>query len=266
MKEYTISEVAKMFGICSELLRNYERRGLIAPLRGENGYRTYTNPDIYVLSGIRFLRNAGYSLEDIEKLYQATYEEALGIRQNRCDELEKEIAYLQLKLQAMRKEYDDFEHLKYSDDTITWTTSPAMLRVNNQINDFFQTNNLNILGWVEHLPIVRISPAFSKEALLNGQAEVRFGYAVPLEYAKPLGLSQTPGAELKEPEACLTTLVSSQGETYLNSHMLEHVLAFCQEQNLELTGDVWGITVGVYMQEGCPQRFHRLYIPVASNA
>lgn len=262
MKEYNISEVAKMFGISSESLRNYERRGLVAPLRNESGYRTYTKPDIYTLSGIRFLRNAGYSLEDIELLFHCSYEEALATRQKRCDELEQEIAYLQLKLKAIRKERDDFQAL-YEND-ISWTTSPAMLRVDNQINDYFLTNNPVILKWVDHLPIVRISPAFSKEAILNGQDEVRFGYAVPEEVAKPLGLDNTPGIERKESQACLTTVLCSQGENYINARMLGYVLQFCQEQHLKLTGDVWGITIGVYREAGQIKRHHRLYIPVSS--
>ncbi len=261
MREYNISEVAKMFGICSESLRNYERRGLIAPLRGENGYRTYTNPDIYMLSGIRFLRNAGYSLEDVEKLCRATYDEGLDIRRARCKELEKEIDYLTCKLQAMRTEYDEFESLKNCDG-IAHTTSPAMLRLNNQVNDFFLTDDANILEWVEHMPIVRISPAFSREAVLSGRDEVRFGYAVPLELARLLGLDNTPGAEIKEPQACLTTVVCSQGEHYLSSRMLKHVLQSCREQRLALTEDIWGITIGAHMKGGRVTRCHRLYIPV----
>ncbi len=260
MKEYNISEVAKMFGICSESLRNYERRGLVAPLRNESGYRTYTKPDIYILSGIRFLRNAGYSLEDIELLFQSDYAQALSIRQKRCEELEQEIAYLQLKLQAMRKECDDFASL--NGNSMSWTTSPAMLRIDNQINDSFLTGNPAILEWVDHLPIVRISPAFSKEAILSGQDEVRFGYAVPLEFAKPLGLDNTPNAEIKKSQACLTTIVCTQGDNYLSARMLGHVLQFCQEQHLELTGDVWGITIGVHRKEDQLLRCHRLYIPV----
>ncbi len=264
MKEYNISEVAKMFGISSELLRNYERRGLIAPLRSEKGYRIYTKPDIYVLSGIRFLRNAGYSLEDIEKLYKATYEEALFIKGSRCEELQKEVAYLQLKLQAMRKDFEDFQGLACNADGIDWTTSPAMLRVNNQVNDFFLTDDKGILDWVEHMPIVRISPAFSREAILKGRDEVRFGYAVPLEFAQTLQLDNTPGAEIKEPAHCLTTIVRSHGKKYLSARMLENVLRFCDDQNLEITGDVWGITVGVYVKGGRDMRCHRLYIPVAA--
>ncbi len=261
MREYNISEVAKMFGISSESLRNYERKGLIAPLRGENGYRTYTKPDIYSLSGIRFLRNAGFSLEDVEKLCRATYDEGLAIRRTRCQELEKEIEYLTCKLQAMRTEYDDFESLK-SCDSIARTISPAMLRLNNQVNDSFLIDDASILEWVEHMPIVRISPAFSKEAVLSGRDEVRFGYAVPLELARPLKLDRTPGAEIKKPQECLTTVICSRGERYLSSCMLKHVLQSCRDQSLTLTEDVWGITIGTHTEDGQIIRCHRLYFPV----
>lgn len=263
MKEYNISEVANMLDISSESLRKYERRGLIAPLRNENGYRAYTKPDIYILSGLRLLRNAGYSLDEIKKLNKASYEEVLLLKKKRCEELENEIEYRQLVLQALQKEYEELKALESEAHLIKWTNSPAMLRVTNQINDTFMVEDKNIVRWVEHLPIVCVSPSFSKEAVLNGCDEVRFGYAVPLSLAQKLGLSKTPGAEVKPSIKCLTAIVYSEDENYLNARMLKRVLEFCDEKNLEVSGEVWGMTISKHREEGATRRYHRLYIPVS---
>lgn len=262
MKEYNISEVANMLGISSESLRKYERLGFIAPLRNENGYRVYTKPDIYVLSGLRVLRNEGYSLNEIKKLVEAPYEEVLFLKKKRCESLQKEIAYQQLVLQALQKEYEELEAIKSDANKVKWAMNPAVLRVTNQINDTFSVDDKDTVRWIKHLPIVCVSPSFSKEAVLNGRDEVRFGYAVPLELAPELGLSKTPGAEVKSAIKCLTTIVYSEDENYLNARMLSGVLEFCAEQNLEVSGEVWGMTISKHQDEGATRRYHRLYIPV----
>lgn len=266
MRKYNIGEAAKIMGISSESLRNYERRGLLAPLRDENGYRTYTRADIYLLSTIRVLRNAGYSFSSINHLLGASYEEALRTKQQRCAEMEEELMHLQLKLQALKDECEEYQALKKNAKNIRETVSPAMLRINNQINDEFLLHHKGIQRWIRHLPAVRISPSFSREAVLQARHEVRFGYAVSLEHAARLHLDATPGAEVMPPRSCLSTIIHSRGENYLHAGMLHEVLRYCAENALEIDGDAWGITLGAHIEEGEACRYHRFYIPIKKRA
>ncbi|MDR1620664.1 MAG: MerR family transcriptional regulator [Clostridiales bacterium] len=263
MKKYNISQTARMLGLSSELLRHYERKGLLAPLRNENGYRAYTRPDIYILSGIRMLRNAGYSLKDIERLFAASYEEALALRKQRCAKIEEEIEHSKLVLEALREEYGEIAMLRENHGAITRAVSPPMLRVNNQVNDsFLVERGGSILRWVEHMPIVKVSPSFSKDAVLAGREEIRFGYAVPLALAERLGLAGTDGAEIKPETDCLTTVVYSIGANYLDARSLGHIPDYCYKEGLRIAGDPWGLTIATITDDGQHNRFHRFYIPV----
>ena len=61
MKEdYTIHEIAGLYGVGPDALRYYERLGLIRPRRGENGYRLYSLGDVQRLTVIRDLRELGF--------------------------------------------------------------------------------------------------------------------------------------------------------------------------------------------------------------
>lgn len=62
---YTIHEIAELYGVGSDALRYYERLGLVRPRRGPNGYRLYGLTDIYRLTIIRDLRQLGFSMERI---------------------------------------------------------------------------------------------------------------------------------------------------------------------------------------------------------
>ncbi|WP_175623749.1 MerR family transcriptional regulator [Paenibacillus amylolyticus] len=61
-----IKEAASRLGISARAIRFYEEKGLILPAKqSNNGYRTYTENDIWRLQTIAALREIGMSLQDI---------------------------------------------------------------------------------------------------------------------------------------------------------------------------------------------------------
>ena len=64
----TIKEVEELAGMTRANIRFYEKEGLIAPQRDNNGYRNYTEEDVESLKRIRLLRTIHVSLEDIRAL------------------------------------------------------------------------------------------------------------------------------------------------------------------------------------------------------
>lgn len=64
-----IGQVADLLGVSGDMLRNWERNGLIAvPRNPHNGYRTYGAGEISRLRVIRMLRQAGYSMMAILRM------------------------------------------------------------------------------------------------------------------------------------------------------------------------------------------------------
>lgn len=64
-----ISDVAKRTGLTSKAIRFYEEKGLVtAPLRSENGYRSYTARHLEELTLLRQARQVGFTLEECREL------------------------------------------------------------------------------------------------------------------------------------------------------------------------------------------------------
>ncbi|GAA3359680.1 MerR family transcriptional regulator [Streptomyces antimycoticus] len=61
-----IGELAKATGATTRALRFYEERGLLSSARAVNGYRAYDERAIQRVANIRYLLDAGLTLEDIE--------------------------------------------------------------------------------------------------------------------------------------------------------------------------------------------------------
>lgn len=72
----TIKEIETLSGLTRANIRFYEAEGLIAPARGENRYRDYSEEDLAVLKKIKLLRMLHISLDEIKSLQKG--EQSLG--------------------------------------------------------------------------------------------------------------------------------------------------------------------------------------------
>lgn len=66
--EYRIGDVAELVGLSRDALRFYEKKGIIKANKKPNGYRYYSEKDIYRLMYIVYHRKMNNSLEEIETL------------------------------------------------------------------------------------------------------------------------------------------------------------------------------------------------------
>ena len=60
-----IGELARVTRTTTRMLRLYEERGLLPAARAANGYRTYDENAVVRVANIRYLLDAGLTLEDV---------------------------------------------------------------------------------------------------------------------------------------------------------------------------------------------------------
>lgn len=85
-----MKEVEAKCGLTRANIRYYEKEGLLAPVRRENGYRDYSEEDLKLLKRIRLLRELGISLEEIRQLKECP-EQLKQVLERRLTDMEQEI-------------------------------------------------------------------------------------------------------------------------------------------------------------------------------
>lgn len=268
MERYNISKTSRFLNISNELLRHYERLGLIEPERGENGYRFFSFKEIDKLQGIRRYRNMNFSLEDMDKLiYTADYAEVGSLYEQSLEYTRRRIAWYQELQQATEEIVRDWKNIETEVGCCRLTESKDTLRVDLRHNDILDETAVpeEVAEWIEHLPVVFISPGFKKEAILSGSQDVSFGYGIEMEAFCRLGLKHIAAEEYIRSCRCVTTIVYSNGDTYIGAHSLQPVVEFCRKEELTICGDAWGVTIGNCSRDGETYRYHRVYVPVEES-
>ena len=65
---YTVREAAEKLGIPSSTIRYYDKKGLLPFIeRSPSGVRVFTEDDIAHLRDLLILKNAGFSLKEIDR-------------------------------------------------------------------------------------------------------------------------------------------------------------------------------------------------------
>ncbi len=264
-KKYNISKTSQFLNISNELLRHYERLGLIEPERGDNGYRFFSFHDIDKLQGIRRYRNMNFSLEDMDRLiYTADYDEVSRLYAQSLAETERKLAwYQELKL-ATEKIIRSWMNIEAKAGQCQLVMCDDILRVDLRHNDVLDETIVTeeTASWIECLPVTFISPRFDREAILSGSKDVSFGYGVEYSAFERLGLNHIRGEQHILPCQCVTTIIYSVDQDFISAHSLRPVLDFCAENGLELAGDAWGVTLGNCSRDGKTYRYHQVYAPV----
>jgi len=98
MTTYTISKLARAFGLSRSTLLYYDRIGLLPPSgRTPSGYRYYTNDDYKRLDRICNFRQAGLTLEDIRAAFESDAEPSVKVLEHRLREINQRIQDLRSK-------------------------------------------------------------------------------------------------------------------------------------------------------------------------
>ena len=98
--QYKIGDVAKILGISPDLLRYYEKKGVVMPMKGKhNDYRYYDFWDINFLLDCLWFKNFGFSIDQIADMVKIPSSDELNdLFLKKEDELQATIARCELLL------------------------------------------------------------------------------------------------------------------------------------------------------------------------
>lgn len=126
---YKIGELADYFGVSTDTIRFYEKKGLLRSIRDEeNNYRQYTREDLIFFGYLVHLRQMGVSLEELQKLCgSASLEDEVAIIAKQKIVLEEELKTLQDRIALADDYITNFSNALHYMGRISVEMSPPLI-------------------------------------------------------------------------------------------------------------------------------------------
>ena len=111
-----VTQAGRVLGVSPRTLRHYEAEGLLAPVRAENGYRTYSPREIERAEWVRDFIAAGFSARELRDILDypsnARSLEAMdcgAIMRSKLDQIEKLTATLLTRQRSLAERLRNWE-------------------------------------------------------------------------------------------------------------------------------------------------------------
>ena len=116
-KFYKIGDVSKIYNVSTDILRYYEKIGLLIPdSRNSNGYRYYSEKQLWKLSNIRNLRKLGVGLKEITEFLETRSlektEEMIDFQLDKIDNSIRQLLSLKRELEGKKESINYFKEFK----------------------------------------------------------------------------------------------------------------------------------------------------------
>ena len=244
--KYKIGDMAKILGISPDLLRYYEKKGVVSPVKDKsNDYRYYDTRDTNFLVDCLFYKNFGFSIEETSELVRScSIDEISGRFLENETQLEESIRRQQLLLRRSQEYRRSIARISDHLGRCSFDRRPACIYYINRHNQEFDT--APDLGrvtrqWLKYLPFSRRSFIVPMEALLSpdSREEFQWGFSLSQEYAGLLGASAQPPVVALSDTRCVYTVFSNPDSAF-SPRFFGYAMDFIRAQGLRLCGDVFG--------------------------
>lgn len=261
--EYLIGDVARMVGLSRDALRFYEKKGIINARKKDNGYRYYSEDDIYKLMYILYQRKMNTSLEEIEGLMSGgrSMESRRKRIKQRMAEEEETIRMHQQAIARLKLVQRDMDHIEESLNRYSLRRFPKAY-IMGQCRDLQHGLRewFRLASTISGLDMTY----FYNELTYNGRELTQHGTQLLFykELEDQLGDAFDPSRyALTEEKMCIYTVLTSR-ETLPSPEMVSRMVGWGQKHGIEAEGRVYANDMTSFFDEDGATFCLELYMPV----
>ncbi|MCC8120554.1 MAG: MerR family transcriptional regulator [Oscillospiraceae bacterium] len=267
--KYKIGEVGHILGISPDLLRHYEKKGIVHPLKDStNDYRYYEPWDINFLMDCIWYKSFHFSLDQVAHLItDSTAQEVAEQLDQKVEQLREQIRRNELLVRRAREHRADLARLEGQVGQCVLRDSPEILRYFNRRGDLYDTSQ-EMQGisqaWLEYMPFTHRCFEMSVSAISREDsrgAHVNWGFSLTPDYVRELGVKVQPPLTWVESQPCIYTVFTSAGKDRFSPRKLQYVLQYAADRHLTATGEVRGNLLASVQYNGRLTGFFEAWIP-----
>lgn len=267
--KYSISDIANLLGISIVTVRNYEKCGLIEPVRNEqNNYRQYNAIDMNLIRRARSYMSYGFSLnESTGMIFDKDLSELSQLIQSKECQIEKQILRDHQLLRFLREHSSHLQRVSASIGECIIEMSPALF-------GFTYREGLNMLKdekllevtryWNEIRPFAETFQVFALTSFIDGRIKNQTGLCIGEKYAKFFGIREDEYIRYYPPRKSIYAIVQYTFEPDVNRDEFEFdfVAEFAKRKGVNLAGDAIGRVLHTSKSTGKWLHYIEIWVPI----
>jgi len=267
--KYKIGDVARILGVSTDILRYYERKGVVTPEKDEsNDYRYYDSWHINFLMDCLWFKNFGYSIEQIADMVRIpSAGDLAGLFEAKEEEIREQIRRSEMILRRSaehRAELEMIERLLYKCEI---ANCPEYVRFIDRIGKVYMTDaltNETAKKWLEVLPFNHRYFEMAGDSMIPGnEDDYRWGYSLSMDYAETLGFEIRPPMVRFPSRKCIHTVFkNSGGKEGFSPSLLLYALDYAHREGITVFGPIHGSLLCSLEQDGVLTGYFEAWIPI----
>ena len=270
---YKIGDVSRILGISADLLRYYEKKGVVRPQKDQNNdYRYYDTWDINFLIDCLWFKHFGFGIPQVAYMVTDCYHgDLISLLDEKSDQMASEIRKQEQLLARLREYREAVERVKAGLGVCDIQDSPELICYLNRFNySYNYTPEMQRLSrqWQEYMPFTQRYFEIPQEGLMGDGADFAWGFSLRTPYAEELDVQVKPPVKRLPSRRCIHSAFRSAGKNAFTPRHLSFLLDFAKEQELKIAGNAMGTLVCSVREEGSDDLtgYFEVWLPVEDEA
>lgn len=261
-----IGDVSKFLHISDQMIRYYEKNGVISPKRSGNGnYREYTEMDVFLLFDALKYKEWNINIKDIHELVDSDYYNKLSeLFDSFKMDLDNQIEYktiLKNKITSLQK---DLKLCRYNLNHFWVDSVPAKMLFYSGTSQGDQYGNSELSKKIgDMLFSSKYISFFDLYAEFNDTHQTWY-YSIEEQYYQQLNLKDYSYDVYQPEQYCLCTVINMGEKGEFSSNLLNPMLQFINQQGYKKMGNPFGIIIGRGNDNHKFCRMMKVFIPIKS--
>lgn len=261
---YTIGEVSKILNISRDMIRYYEKRGVLQSKRDEkSNYRRYTTMDVFWLFEAMEYNSWGIEIGDISKVRNEDFNErTAGALEDRIDKIQKDLNYQRIYLERLKSLKDRFRFCLMNIGNYWIRRIPAhyICHLTNGRGDVYER--------IEMTPEIRSFfsdskiPPFIDSGYLFQRDVQEWIWSVDESFVKQLQVNVPEGFRYVPEMTCLCTNVDIGEIGSFKKHADEPVRQYARQRHYHVSGDLQALLVARGTENDRFRRIVEFHLPI----
>jgi len=265
--KYRIGDVARILGISTDIIRYYEKKGVVSPVKDRlNDYRYYDTWDINYLIDCLWFKKFGFGIEEIAGIVtDCSYDQLLNLMMDKSEEMEDALRMQEMLLECMKSHCRSLESITDFMGVCDVCESPEIVCYLNRYNQTYD-NRMELQKisrrWQRYMPF---SKRYFEILGAGGEDEpdgYAWGFSLDAEYLDDFDIAEQPPVVHYQPQLSIHSAFKSAGKDGFTPRHADFLKEYAEKNGYEACAGARGNLVCSVVENNRLTGYFEVWLPV----